>query len=177
MPWCVFSFTKPETGMLQPRICLRNLYPRRVYLSHKIFGFHHHLFCQSRGNIASPSHVNHLSHLIKAEQLMQTAKTLMPGGFWSLPILFLSSRASPNSYCVRFWIHSLELSTFHICFAALPEALQRALTQKADSRSRRTVMWPIPWSSLLCASSTKFAQRVALPRSTSRACTAWFQVP
>lgn len=168
-------------GAPRPRICLcgsflSNLYPRRVYFSHRIFGFQHSLFCQSRGNIASPSHVNHLSCLIKAERLMQTAESLMPGAFLSHTIPFLSTHKSPNSYRITLWMQPLELTPFHVCSAALPVAWRRALTQKADSRTRRAATWPIPWSGLWRASLTKFARRAALPRSTSRACTAWSQV-
>lgn len=74
-----FSLTKAEMRSLQPRTCLcgsflSDLYPRRVYFSHRIFGFQHSLFCQSGGNIASPSHVNHLSGSIKAERLVQNRR-------------------------------------------------------------------------------------------------------
>lgn len=77
---------------------------------------------------------------------------------------------------VSYWMPSHELPPSRVCFAALLAALQRALTPKAGSRTPRTATWPILWSSLLPASSTKFAQRAALPRSTSRAYTAWSQV-
>lgn len=86
MSGCVFSFTKTEMRTLQPKICLcgsflSDLYPRHIYFSHRLFGFQHSLFCQSRGNIASPPHINHLSCLIKAELWCRPQKHLCQAAF------------------------------------------------------------------------------------------------
>lgn len=95
--WCVSVWPRQKRDRFSQELVYVDVFPHictpDVFISHiGYLNFNISLFCQSGGNIASPSHVNHLSGLIKAERLVQTAKTLMPGGFLSLSIPFLSAR-------------------------------------------------------------------------------------
>lgn len=180
--WCVSVWPRQKRDRFSQELVYVDVFPQictpDVFISHiGYLDFNISLFCQSGGNIASPSHVNHLSGLIKAERLVQTAKTLMPGGLLSLSFPFLSAR--PTSQLKLYHVFGrrhLNFPPFRVCFAASPAASRRASTLRAGSRTPRTATWPILWSGLLRASLTKFARRAASPRSTSRACTAWSQV-
>lgn len=87
--------------------------------------------------------------------------TLMPGSSLSPSNPFLSthhSQCSDQISSTVAWPFSFSLRH---CFAALLGASQRAMTQKADSRTRKTATWPTLWSGSLPASSTRCAQRAA----------------
>lgn len=181
--------------MLRPRICLCGdvffkFCPRLfLFLTEEIW-ISSLTICESRGKIASPSHVKHSSWLIESERLMQasTLHSCQAANHSCFPCSLsqcilkyisvntqLSALRSDLLLDMVAWPFSFSLC-HHVCFTALPVASLRALTQKAGLRTLRTATWPTLWSGSSPASLTRCAQRAEWPRNTSRACTAWSQV-
>lgn len=122
---------KQKWKCCSPRICLcRNFLsflifhfcPRLVCFSQRTFGSHHSLFCQSRGNVASPSHVKPLSWLIETERLMQASTRSCQAALYHPQIHFcqhtaLSTqiRSPPGCGGLTFLIFIVSLCT--VCFS------------------------------------------------------------
>lgn len=171
------------TKKLQPRICLCGNFPHFcfVFSPSDLFVSHWgHLDLitnfVSRGKVASPSHVKHPSWLIKSlsdwsrHQHIAHARLQITLTFTALYhsvssdicqhtqlsdlrsdlLLGHAGVTCSHSHCVIMSV-----------FTALPAASQRALTQRAALRTRRTATWPTLWSGSSPASSTRCAQRAA----------------
>jgi len=78
-------------------------------------------------------------------------------------IWFSSITMNPKGRFHQLLMRNILLGSFSLrhpaCFTASPEALQKALTQKAGLRTLRTATWSTLWSGSLPASSTRCAQR------------------
>lgn len=157
--------------MLQPSpnflsFLIFNFCPRLVCFSQRTFGSHYSLFCQSRGNVASPSHVKPLSWLIETERFMQASTCSCQAALYHPQIHFcqhttLSTQIRFPPGCGGLTFLVFIVSPCTVCFTALPVALQRALTQKAGLRTQRTATWLTLWSGSSPASLTRCAQRAA----------------